>query len=177
MGRPLPLNTLKARPLTYVLYWAPRHGPDAFQNGHSALIIDSQAFFPTSTDYYVSWMGGGGGMNPFVRSAADSDFVSDSMSWGGHKVGTLGKNRVPTRWVALKDLNMADMKQEWDTMRTKQNAHWKLVDKNCATSVARILKAGGGDSFATAAKSQAIWWPTDLIRYAKSMGASVVDQS
>ena len=69
------------------------------------------------------------------------------------------------------------MKAAWDVMRTKQNAHWKLLDKNCATAVARVLKAGGADGFATAAKKQLIWWPTDLIRYARSMGAAIFDHS
>jgi hypothetical protein len=58
-------------------------------------------------------------------------------------------------------------------MRNKERAHWKLVDKNCATACARILKAGGGDDFAATAKHQKMWWPTDLIRYAKSMGQTV----
>jgi hypothetical protein len=58
-----------------------------------------------------------------------------------------------------------------------QNAHWKLMDKNCATIVARVLKAGGADRFATRAKHQLVWWPTDLITYACSMGTQVVRTS
>ncbi len=69
------------------------------------------------------------------------------------------------------------MKETWDDMRHKQGAHWKLFDKNCATAVARILKAGGGDDFATQQSKQLVWWPTDTIKYAKSMGSNVVETS
>ena len=61
-------------------------------------------------------------------------------------------------------------------MRTKQAAHWKLFDKNCATAVARILKAGGGDEFATPNQKQLVWWPTDLLKYARSIGQRLSHQ-
>ena len=48
----------------------------------------------------------------------------------------------PNRWVALKNLDIAAMMQEWANIRNKNNAHWKLVDKNCATVVYRVLKEG-----------------------------------
>lgn len=83
----------------------------------------------------------------------------------------------PTRWVCLKGLHVGNMKTAWDEMRHKQGCHWKVFDKNCATAVARILKAGGGDDFATGHKDQLIWWPTDVIKYAKSMGSNVVRTS
>jgi hypothetical protein len=44
-------------------------------------------------------------------------------------------------------------------------------------AVARVLKAGGADGVTTAAKKQLIRWPTDLIRYARLMGAALADQS
>jgi hypothetical protein len=39
------------------------------------------------------------------------------------------------------------------------------------------LKAGGGDGLATSSRNQLVWWPTDVIRYAKSMGNYVVNTS
>lgn len=176
MGQPLRVMTgspLITQPLTIVIYWGPRKGPDALSNGHSALIIDSAAFDVFSSDFYVSWLGQAAGKNPFVRQADQATYYQDTTQWGGFPVGNNGNNRVPTRWVALQGLNIDAMKQEWDTIRTKQNAHWKLMDKNCATTVARVLKSGGSDASATSAQSQMVWWPTDLIRYARSMGNSV----
>ena len=171
MGQPLRVvgTDLAGRPLTIVVYWKQRTGIDSLQNGHAALIIDSTQINMRTTDYYVSWMGTGAGM----KSRADaSTFEEDAQNWGGSPVGNLGY-QVPNRWVALKGLNIADMKTAWDAMRTKQAAHWKLFDKNCATAVARILKAGGGDNFATSSQKQLVWWPTDLIKYARSMGQNV----
>jgi hypothetical protein len=176
MGKALDLKALQssATPLTVVIYWPPREGPDALQNGHAALIIDSVQFNPVSADWYVSWIGEGS--SPFKAKAKASTFYVDAQEWGGFAVGNKGF-RVPTRWVALQGLNITAMKTAWDQMCSKQDAHWKLLDKNCATAVARILKAGDADRLATAAKKQLIWWPTDLIRYARSMGAAIVDQS
>ena len=83
--------------------------------------------------------------------------------------------------MALQGLNIPAMRQAWAAQLTKAGrAHWRLFDKNCTTMVHNILKAGGGDRAATAAKSQLIWWPTDLIRHAKSMtrnGVTVVARS
>ena len=151
------------------MYWRKRTGIDSLQNGHAALIIDSMQFNVFRPDFYVSWCGTGGGM---VSRADASTFIEDSESWGGSEVGNEGRH-VPNRWVALKGLDVGRMKGAWDTMRTKQAAHWKLFDKNCATAVARILKAGGGDDFASAHMKQLVWWPTDLLKYARSMGDNV----
>lgn len=171
MGQPLRIvgTDLAGRPLTIVIYWKQRTGIDSLQNGHAALIIDSSQFDLLASDFYVSWMGTAAG---FKSRANAATFADDAANWGGQAVGNQGLH-VPTHWVALKGLNIADMKTAWDNMRTKQAAHWKLFDKNCATAVARILKAGGGDTFATASQKQVVWWPTDLLKYARSMGQNV----
>lgn len=173
MGQPLQLNSpdMKSRHLSVVIYWKQRRGIDALQNGHAALIIDFAEFHPMFDDFYVSWLGGGGG-TIFKQRAANATFADDAQQWGGQAVGNQGYH-VPTHWVALHGLNVGAMKTAWDAMKSKQAAHWKIFDKNCATTVARILKAGGGDNYATRHKEQMVWWPTDLLRYAKSMGPNV----
>jgi hypothetical protein len=118
---------------------------------------------------------GAGGKNALQQPGAAQTFSADMGTWGGQ--GGNYNDNLPTRWVALKDLDIAAMKQAWDNLRNKPNAHWKLFDKNCATTVARVLKASGADNYATKAQNQAVWWPSDLIRYAKSMGTSVVSTS
>src|SRR4051794_3143974 len=55
-------------------------------------------------------------------------------------------------------------------------AHWRLTDKNGPTMVHTILKAGSGA--ATGHRKQLAWWPTDIIKYAKSVtrgGVTVFD--
>jgi hypothetical protein len=171
MGRPLNPTELQNRRLSVVIHWPPTREPG---HGHGALIIDTQKFQTGASDYYVSWMGAGTGKNALQQPGAAQTFFSDTMTWGpqGNNNGTL-----PTRWVALKGLDIVAMKQAWDNLRNKPNAHWKLFDKNCATGVARVLKAGGADDYATKAQNQAVWWPSDLIKYAKSMGTAVVSTS
>jgi len=171
MGQPLRITgtDLASRPLSIVLYWRKRTGIDTLQNGHAALIIDSTRLTMTSTDYYVSWLSTGAKL---VNRANAATFEDDAENWGGSEVGNQGLH-VPNRWVAIKGLHVGNMKTAWDAMRTKEAAHWKLFDKNCATAVARILKAGGADDFATSSKHQLMWWPTDLLKYARSMGQNV----
>ena len=175
MGVPLRIQgtDLAQRHLSIVLYWRKRTGIDSLQNGHAALIIDSAAMDPMRNDYYVSWLSTGGKL---VNRADAATFEEDAATWGGSAVGNQGYH-VPNRWVAIKGLNIANMKASWDAMRTKEAAHWKLFDKNCATAVARILKAGGADDFATSSKHQLMWWPTDLLNYARSMGSNVFKTS
>lgn len=173
MGQPLQLTNpvFQNRHLTVVI-WRKRGGIDALQNGHAALIIDTVGFRVNLDDDYVSWLSTGTG-NLFKNRAATSTFLDDAENWGGTEVGDHGYH-MPNRWVALKGMDVRRMRDAWEQMKGKERAHWKMLDKNCATAVARILKAGGGDDFATAHKKQLTWWPTDVIKYAKSMGANVV---
>lgn len=177
----IPLSTINGsldtkQSLTYAIYWSPKNMPDALANGHATVIIDSVKFWECicntneKTDWYVSWSGGQSTAKGYVGEA--SGFLEDGATWGGKAVSKLNILH-PTRWVALKGLDIAAMKAAWDQIRTKQNAHWKLLDKNCATIAARVLKAGGGDRYATKAKTQLVWWPTDVVRYAKSMTGKV----
>jgi hypothetical protein len=164
-------------PLTYVIYWNQRKGIGALQSGHASLILDSQQFlqgWPMSSqskEWYASWLGGGTGF--LQRRAASNSFYEDMGQWGGERLIEGGDLRAPTKWVAVRGLDMPAMKEEWDAITGKVRAHWKLLDKNCATVVARILKAGGGDHLTAFHKHQVVWWPTDVIRYAASMGNCV----
>jgi hypothetical protein len=184
MGRPLNVFAPEFRDnqYTYAIYWRQRGGYDSIQNGHAALIIDSSRFTRVSANWYVSWIGTGPSSNfgtVIEMGTHRIDFLSDARSYGG-ELGPLISGiqyYLPRRWVALQNLDIDAMKQAWDDARTKQGAHWKLLNKNCATMAARILKAGGGDDFARKHSQQVVWWPTDVIKYAKSMGASVVESS
>jgi hypothetical protein len=182
MGLPLTAangsNTFETKMhLTYAIYWDPRPGgilPKALQNGHAAIIIDSYNFNRLILDDYVSWMGSGG--SPFKATGDAQTYDEDMQEWGGAQHPIQAGYRVPTRWVAVQGLNQKAMTDAWRDLRGKQGgAHFKLIDKNCATVAARILKAGGGDRHARGwkTKNQLIWWPTDVIHYAESMGQQV----
>jgi hypothetical protein len=158
--------------LTYAIYWSPKVMPDALANGHASVIIDSAKFSQYLTapglqvQWYVSWYADGSKPGSLGLCG---DFLKEGDSWKGAKASPTSDILLPTRWVALKGLDIDAMKAAWEQIRNKQNAHWKLLSKNCATVAARVLKAGGGDDHATSSKNQLVWWPTDVIRYAKSM--------
>jgi hypothetical protein len=181
--------------LSIVIYWKPRKKPDALANGHAALIIDADTWltapkpqggylpgYMLDHDNYVSWVGGQVDWNPLKGSkrgghkGLSNNYGDDALQWGGeeaHVVEGFGAFHRPTRWVAIRGLAVDAMRTAWRQARDKEGAHWRLLDKNCATMVHTILKVGGGDTFATGHKKQLVWWPTDLIRYAKSMRGHV----
>ena len=49
--------------------------------------------------------------------------------------------------------------------------------KGLAYRIDSIVPFFGGDRFATGHKKQLVWWPSDLIRYANSMGTHVYKTS
>lgn len=180
MGKPLDYTAdwFKQRPLSVVIYWHPRSGPDAAANGHASLIIDTRRFQISQTDFYVSWVGVSNN-NPFKGSGQACTYYNDMQEWSSRSAyaNTAVPMHAPTRWVALSGLDIGAMEMEWNTIRTKAHAHWKIFNKNCATVVARVLKAGRGDDYANRAKSQIVWWPSDLITYSRSMGPNVFERS
>ena len=106
-----------------------------------------------------------------------STFREDMQAgWGGHTLGDnagdfAGEN-VPTRWVALRGLDIEAMHAEWATIRNKQGGHWKLIDKNCASVVARVLKEGCrkvGARGSWASRHTVIWTPDGVMKFAKSL--------
>jgi hypothetical protein len=179
MGQSLNLDTFQGKALTVIIYWKPKTGSDNFQNGHAALVIDTTNFSMVSNDEYVSWVGDGQGVVRAGRGLGfgghANTYWTDMNDWGGNATNLANVN-VPSRWVCVQGLNVQAMLTAWGAIKNKPGAHWKLTDKNCATTVARVLKAGGADALATAHKHQLVWWPSDLIRYGRSM-RGIVAQS
>ena len=187
--------------LTIVIYWHPRGRPDALANGHAALIIDGEEWLTApkpegetglmpaylyNREWYVSWLGGKVDWHPPKGSKKGgnkgiaSHMCEDMCTWGGEAVSDtppFADLNYPIRWVAIQGLQTQAMHDAWDAARNKVGAHWRLFDKNCATMVHTILKAGGGDQLATGHKKQLVWWPSDLIRYARSMTGHVHSSS
>ena len=183
MGRTLDVlaEGFKDNQYTYAIYWRQRSGYDSLQNGHAALIIDSSRFSQHSAAWYVSWIGTGASskFGTVIEMDRFINFMSDAQSYGGEHGPVINGVQycLPRRWVALRNLDIDAMKQAWDEAKGKHACHWKLLNKNCATMAARILKAGGGDDVARKHSQQVVWWPTDVIKYAKSMGGHVVETS
>ncbi len=142
--------------------------------GHAALCINLEHFrnTPMSVDlgglnvgmdglnHYVSWFSQGG--NLLQGKGVAQTFVDDFAHFG----------RAPDRSVEIPNLDTEAMFAEWYEMRNKDGAHWKMFDKNCATVVVRVLKAGGADQYCPARykRKQLIWTPQQAYVYAESVG-------
>jgi hypothetical protein len=63
---------------------------------------------------------------------------------------------------------------EWNAIRTKQGATWKILGKNCACVVLRVLRAGGCDQHVRSymKRNPAIITPQAVWEYAKSAAES-----
>ncbi len=74
-------------------------------------------------------------------------------------------DRLPWQ-VNIDGLDEQAMATEWQAIRSKPGAHYRLFRKNCATVVHRVLAAGGGDQRAGwRASHNLIWTPSALMTY------------
>jgi hypothetical protein len=190
MGTPLMIQNGAidiTRRLTYVIYWKPR---SIGTNGHAAMIIDSSRIDPNdaattlmlNNNNYVSWVGTGDGLISHTGQA-NNMYADRTAGWKGHKLNPNLNEYMPNRWVALNNLDIAAMDQKWSHIKNKPGSHWNLIDKNCATVVARVLKAGcvapgaGVPWYKYTKAHQMVWWPSDLIDFARSLDGFVYRHS
>ncbi|HFG2029517.1 TPA: MARTX multifunctional-autoprocessing repeats-in-toxin holotoxin RtxA [Vibrio cholerae] len=68
--------------------------------------------------------------------------------------------------INLEGLDVGAMQAEWERIRTTEKKY-KLLTQNCASVVAKILKAGGADTLIgqTFRPSFGVWTPNDLFKY------------
>lgn len=176
----MPADFADHRRATYFLWWKPIVG-----FGHAALIIDSVAFSTNRqanvnslladsdagmpydfasllNDNYVSWYGSTKGFFLTGLRAQKGTYVTDEL---------LTQKGEPSKIVEMTELDFNAMRGAWHEIRDKAKANWKLFDKNCSTVVARVLKAGGGDTFCrNKSKSHPLFWtPGGCYEYAKAI--------
>jgi hypothetical protein len=74
---------------------------------------------------------------------------------------------APDHVVRVKKLDVHKMVAKWRTIRSKNNAHYKLLRKNCSTVVAHVMQAGSpwykNDHYMS-------WTPTNVRDYALKIG-------
>ena len=70
----------------------------------------------------------------------------------------------------VKGLDVDAMFTEWNSIRTKQKASWKILGKNCACVVIRVLRAGGCDQYVRSymKRNPAIITPQAVWEYTKA---------
>ncbi|PVZ63901.1 hypothetical protein [Pelagibaculum spongiae] len=63
----------------------------------------------------------------------------------------------------LSGLNCRAMIEEWASIRTKPDAHYRTLRKNCSTIVARVLRAGGIDQHTSFGNRHHLVWTPQMI--------------
>lgn len=145
--------------------------------GHAALVIDCDLYnqgidTPLATlnypgvgtiqyaDLYVSWVGRAGTDTlKGMEGINDRDYYSDQITFGEwHQKG-----------VNMYGLDARAMIREWRMIRNGGH-HWRFFDKNCASVVRRVLKAGGANRYVHHPLTLVgIASPAGLYRYAKDV--------
>jgi hypothetical protein len=148
---------------TTVYIWYPHMQGNEDNVGHVSMHIGDHAE-RNNNQFYVSWWPGGDGtigpMN-LLHLGFGSTMEHDEADEGAppHVTYTL---HLP--------LDEKKMISEWDEIRQKVLAHYHIYEKNCATVVARVLRAGGADDPLNMLQKAAYahnlaWTPKDVAQW------------
>jgi hypothetical protein len=140
-----------------IYVWYP-HGKHI---GHCSMHI-GQHREPDSDEWYVSWWPHKSTVLA-TRQGVTSTFQEDKDTEGG------SPHVKYLIYEAKCGLHVGNMKVEWDAIRGKEDAHYKLLSKNCSTTVARVLRAGGLAEVFSGAQmkkygTNLYWTPKDIAR-------------
>lgn len=73
--------------------------------------------------------------------------------------------------INLEGLDVAAMQAEWHRLSNDPDARYQLLTKNCSSTVAKVLKAGGADKLIghTWLPKFGIWTPTELFNFGQAL--------
>ncbi|GEM_PF-1358685 len=73
--------------------------------------------------------------------------------------------------INLEGLNTAAMQAEWHRLSSDPDARYQLLTKNCSSTVAKVLKAGGADKLIghTWLPKFGVWTPTELFNFGQAL--------
>jgi hypothetical protein len=124
--------------------------------GHAALEIDGYG-----PKVYVSWWPAGrsvGALFGGVPARPHVDLREDITD----------EDRSPSQQIEMYGLHEAPMRDAWNRIRS--TANYELWESSCATTVAKLLEAGGGGSYARP-PVWVVWTPDDVATYAREINA------
>lgn len=137
--------------------------PDGDNIGHASMHIgDHQE--GDSIQWYVSWWPqDAAGLTDTILSAPNT-YDDDVAAEGG----------APHVVYTINTLNINVMKASWDAIRTKPQAHYRLLPKNCSTIVARVLRAGGAGLHLNKVKElsyahNSYWTPKNVAQFCNQL--------
>ncbi|MCX9439507.1 MARTX multifunctional-autoprocessing repeats-in-toxin holotoxin RtxA [Vibrio cholerae] len=73
--------------------------------------------------------------------------------------------------INLEGLDVAAMQAEWHHLSNDPDARYQLLTKNCSSTVAKVLKAGGADKLIghTWLPKFGVWTPTELFNFGQAL--------
>ncbi|ELV8758181.1 MARTX multifunctional-autoprocessing repeats-in-toxin holotoxin RtxA [Vibrio vulnificus] len=73
--------------------------------------------------------------------------------------------------INLEGLDVAAMQAEWNRLSNDPDARYQLLTKNCSSTVAKVLKAGGADRLIghTWRPKFGVWTPTELFNFGQAL--------
>ncbi|MCX9528351.1 MARTX multifunctional-autoprocessing repeats-in-toxin holotoxin RtxA [Vibrio cholerae] len=73
--------------------------------------------------------------------------------------------------INLEGLDVAAMQAEWHRLSNDPDARYQLLTKNCSSTVAKVLKAGGADKLIghTWLPKFGVWAPTELFNFGQAL--------
>lgn len=73
--------------------------------------------------------------------------------------------------INLEGLDVAAMQAEWHRLSNDPDARYQLLTKNCSSTVAKVLKAGGADKLIghTWLPKFGVWTPTELFNFGQAL--------
>ncbi|OXX70130.1 hypothetical protein B9J87_12990 [Vibrio sp. V19_P1S1T109] len=73
--------------------------------------------------------------------------------------------------INLEGLDTAAMQAEWNRLSNDPDARYQLLTKNCSSTVAKVLKAGGADKLIghTWLPKFGVWTPTELFNFGQAL--------
>lgn len=151
-----PTNFVDPSGLLTVYIWN-YTGSTAGENwGHASMMLNDGT--------YISWWpncASGGGGSPFTNVPAyqQRDPRDDIRDEGS----------LPNESIPIEGLDEAAIKAWWDKYR-KSDPNWKTIGRNCSTTVADGLKAGGAPDTGQSS-SHLVWTPADVLQYALDIAA------
>jgi hypothetical protein len=141
--------------------------PEGENIGHASMHIgDHQEV--DDTNWYVSWWPH---LDDDDVAGLTDTIISDPKTYDEDVEAEGGTPHVV---YAINHLNINTMKALWDGIRTKPQAHYRLLPKNCSTIVARVLRAGGAGRHLNAIKElsyahNAYWTPKNVAQFCNQL--------
>ncbi len=79
--------------------------------------------------------------------------------------------------INLEGLDVAAMQAEWHRLSNDPDARYQLLTKNCSSTVAKVLKAGGADKLIghTWLPKFGVWTPTELFNFGQALQEAQLD--